>query len=328
LSTPRPRVFITQPVAEVAVETLRSVAEVQGNSDPLHILTRAELCAAVRESDYLFCLLHDTIDREVLVANPRLRCIASMAIVPADIDVAAATALKIPVTVIPAMVTEATADLAWALLLAVARRVSEADRLVRAGTFPGAQSRYLEGRSVSGATLGLVGLGRVGQAVARRARGFAMRMLYADPRRRPEAEEAALGLEHASLERVLAEGDVVSIHAPLEPATHHLIGAPELARMKRTAYLINTSRGPIVDERALVAALVEGRIAGAGLDVYEHEPRVPPELLALPNVVLTPHVGSATGELRAEMAMIVVDNILAVLAGRRPPNCFNPEIYG
>ena len=328
MTTPRPRVFITQPVAEAAIETLRCVAEVRGNADPLHILTQAELCAAVRESDVLFCLLQDTIDRAVIVANPGLRCIASMAIVPANIDVAAATALKIPVTVIPAMVTEATADLAWALLLAVMRRVAEADRLVRAGTFHGAQSRYLEGRSVSGATLGLVGMGRVGQAVARRARGFAMRILYADPRRLPEAEEAALGFEHASLERVLAESDVVSIHAAFGPVTRHLIGAPELARMKRTAYLINTSRGPIVDEGALVAALVEGRLAGAGLDVYEHEPRVPPELLALPNVVLTPHVGSATGELRAEMAMIVVDNILAVLADCRPPNCVNPEVYG
>jgi glyoxylate reductase len=327
LNTTLPRVFITQPVAEAAVEKLRSVAEVRGNSDPLRILTRAELCEAVRESDYLFCLLQDTIDRPVIVANPSLRCIASMAIVPANINVADATALRIPVTVIPAMVTEATADLTWALLLAVARRVAEADRLVRAGKFPGAQSRYLEGRSVSGATLGLVGTGRVGQAVARRARGFAMRILYADPRRRPGAEEAALGIEHASLDRVLAESDVVSIHAALGPSTRHLIGAPELARMKRTAFLINTSRGPIVDEQALVEALVEGRIAGAGFDVYEHEPRVPPKLLALPNVVLTPHVGSATRELRTEMAMIVVDNILAVLAGRRPPNCFNPEVY-
>lgn len=327
MNLPLPRVFITQPVAEAAVDKLRSVAEVRGNADPLRILTRAELCEAVRESDYLFCLLQDKIDRPVIVANPSLRCIASMAIVPANINVADATALRIPVTVIPAMVTEATADLTWALLLAVARRVAEADRLVRAGKFPGAQSKFLEGRSVSGATLGLVGMGRVGQAVARRARGFAMRILYADPRRRPVAEEAALGLEYASLDRVLAESDAVSIHAALGPTTRHLIGAPELARMKRSAYLINTSRGPVVDEQALVGALVEGRIAGAGLDVYEHEPRVPPKLLALPNVVLTPHVGSATRELRAEMAMIVVDNILAVLAGRRPPNCFNPEVY-
>jgi glyoxylate reductase len=327
VSEARPRVFITQPVSERALRPLAARAEVRGNPDPLRILTRPELIAAVRDVEFLFCLVQDRVDADVIAAGTRLRAIASMTIVPEDIDVAAATARRLPVTVIPPMVTEATADLTMALLLAAARRVAEADRLVRAGTFPGAQSRHLEGRSVWGATLGIVGCGRVGRAVARRARGFGMRLLYHDPARLPASEEAALGLEHRELAALLAESDFVSIHVALTPATRHLIGAPELARMRSTAYLINASRGPVVDERALVAALVEGRIAGAALDVYEHEPRPEPALLALPSVVMTPHIGSAVVELREQMAEVVVANILAIMDGRRPPNCANPEIY-
>ncbi len=297
-----------------------------GNRDPLHIMTRAELVEAVRDVDYLFCLLQDHVDRAVIAAAPRLKAIASMTIIPADIDVAAATARKIPVTVIPAMVTEATADLAMALLLCAARRVAEADRLVRSGTFPGAQSSYLEGQAVAGATLGLVGCGRVGQAVARRARGFGMRLLYHDPRRLAPAEEAALGLEHRTLEELLAEADFVSVRVALAPETHHFLGAHQMAGMKRTAVLINTSRGPVVDEKALAAALADGRLAGAGLDVYEHEPQPEPKLLSLPNVVLVPHIGSAEVGLREQMASVVVDNILALMDGRHPPNCVNPEV--
>jgi len=282
----------------------------------------------VREVHVLFCLVQDTVDAGVIAAGAALRVVATMTITPEQVDVAAATARGIPVTTIPPMVTEATADLAWALLLAVGRRVVEADGLVRANVFPGAQSCRLEGLGVSGRTLGLLGCGRVGQAVARRARGFGMRVLYADPRPLAPPEEAALGLVRVPLPVLLAEADYVSVHVPLGPATRHLVGAPELQRMKPTAYLINTSRGPVVDEAALAVALAAGRLAGAALDVFEHEPRVDPRLLALPNVVLTPHIGSAEVELRARMAAVVVDNILAVLAGRRPPNCANPEVYG
>jgi glyoxylate reductase len=327
MSAPRPRIYITQPVAGSAIQRLAERADVAWNRDPLHIPGPAELIAAVRDADILFCLLQDVVGRDVIAAAARLRAIASMTIIPADIDVAAATARRIPVTVIPPMVTEATADLTMALLLAVARRVAEADRLMRAGTFPGAQSCYMEGRAVAGATLGLLGCGRVGQAVARRARGFGMRLLYHDPERRPEAEERQLGLEYRTLPALLAEADFVSIHVGLTPQTRHLVGARELGQMKPTAFLINTARGPIVDEKALAAALTEGRLAGAGLDVYEHEPQPEPVLLTLPNVVLTPHVGSGVIELREQMAHVVVDNILAVLEGRRPPNCVNPEIY-
>ena len=311
----RPRVFITQPVARSAIERLRSVAEVDLNPDPVHT------------HDVLFCLLHDRVDRDVIAANPGLKAVASMKITPSDIDVAEATARRIPVTVIPPIVTEATADLHMALLLAVARRVVEGDRLVRSGIFPGAQSSHLEGVILSDKVLGLVGGGgRIGRAVARRARGFGMKLIYWSPRRKPESEQE-LGLTYVPFEQLLAESDFVSVHTPLTPETRHQIGARELSLMKPTAFLINTARGPIIDEPALARALVERRIAGAGLDVFENEPHVEPALLTLPNVVLTPHLGSAARELREVMANVVVDNIMAVLEGRQPPNCWNPEIY-
>ena len=324
----RPRIFITQPVAASAVERLRAVGEVALNPDALHIATKDELLAAVRESDVLFCLLHDRVDRDVIAANPRLRMIATMTITPADIDVAEATARRIPVTVIPApLLNDATADLTWGLILGVARRVVEGDRIMRTGVFPGAQSTRFVGSGVSGRVLGLVGCGGIGRAVARRARGFGMRLLYNDPRRVPDMEAAELGLTWVPLDRLLGESDFVSVHASLTPETRHLIGARELGLMKPTAYLINAARGPIVDEPALIRALSERRIAGAGLDVYENEPRIDPALFALPNVVLSPHIGSAIHELRDAMANLVVDNIVAVLDGRQPPNCWNPEIY-
>ncbi|MBV8538169.1 MAG: D-glycerate dehydrogenase [Alphaproteobacteria bacterium] len=325
----RPRVFITQPVAPRAIERLRAATDVELNPDPLRVLSKAELCEAVKRHDILFSLVQDFVDADVIAANPTLRMLATMTITPKDnIDVAAATARRIPITVIPALVTEATADVAFALLLAVGRRIVEGDRMVRAGTFPGAQSMVLEGGAVSGKTLGLVGVGKVGRAVARRARGFDMRILYHDPRRLPEVEERELGLIWVPFERVFAESDFVSVHAPLSDQTRHLVSAREFALMKPAAYFLNTSRGPIVDEKAMVRALQEKRIAGAALDVFENEPLVAPELLAMSNVVMVPHIGSAVSELREQMAHVVVDNILAVIDGRRPPNCWNPEIYG
>jgi glyoxylate reductase len=324
----KPRVFITQPVAASAIARLRRAADVDLNPDATHIMTHDELCAAVRDHEILFCLLHDRIDAEVIDANPNLAGVASMKITPSDIDVAAATKRGIPVTVIPPMVTEATADLHFGALIAVARRILEGDRLVRAGGFPGGQSMHLEGAGVSGKTIGLVGGGgRIGRAVARRARGFAMRTLYWGPRRIPAEEEHALGLEYLALDQLLAESDFVSIHAPLKPETRHLIGEREFSIMKPSAFLVNTARGPIVDERALVRALAARRIAGAALDVFEHEPSVTKELLAMPNVVLTPHLGSAVASLREAMAHVVVENIVAILDGRIPPNCHNAEIY-
>jgi glyoxylate reductase len=324
----RPRVFITQPVLASAIERLQRLADVQWNRDAMHIMTKDELIAAVREHDILFCLLSDRVDADVIAANAGLRMVATMKITPSDIDVAAATARRIPVTVVPPIVTEATADMHFALLLAVARRVVEGDRLVRDGVFPGAQSMQLMGAGVWGKTIGLIGGGgRIGRAVARRARGFSMRTLYWGPRRIPEVDERELDLVYVSLDRLLAESDFVSVHAPLKPETVHLIGARELALMKPGAFLVNTARGPVVDEQALVEALAKARIAGAALDVFEREPQVEARLLDMSNVVLTPHLGSAVVEVREALAHAVVDNIVAVLEGRQPPNCWNPEIY-
>jgi glyoxylate reductase len=321
------RIFITQPIPEKALARLREHGSVELNADSTHILTKPELMTAIKRNDYLFCLLHDTVDAEVISANPNLKLIASMAITPAAVDVKAATARRIPVTTVAPIVTEATADLHWALLLAVARRVVEGDRALRSGVFPGSQSLHFLGGEVNGKTLGIVGLGAIGEAVARRARGFSMRILYTKRRRLDAAREAELGVEYRSLDDLLSESDFVSINAALSPETLHLIGERELHRMRPSAYLVNTARGPIVDEKAMVKALEEKSIAGAALDVYEREPMVEPGLINLPNVVLTPHLGSAGRETRERAAAIVVENILAVIEGRRPPNIFNPEIY-
>jgi glyoxylate reductase len=253
--------------------------------------------------------------------------IAAQSISPSNIDVRAATARRIPVTVVPPVTTEATADMTLGLMLAVARRMIEGDRMVRAGRFPGAQSRHLLGSFVYGKTVGLIGGGGlIGKAVARRAHGFGMRVLYWTPRRKSEHEERAVGLTYLPFEQLLAESDFVSLHSPLTGETRHQIGAPQLRLMKKTAFLINTARGPIVDEAALLGALKAKRIAGAGLDVFEHEPKVDAALRKLPNVVLAPHLGSAVVEVREKMANIVVDNILAFLDGKAPPNCVNPEV--
>lgn len=324
----RPRIHITQPVAQSAIDRLQAVADVRWNPDPLHIMTRAELAAAARDCDILFCLLHDRVDADVINANPRLKAVASMTITPADIDIPAATARRLPVTVIPALLLDdATADLAWALLLSLVRRVTEGDRLLRSGVYPGSQSCYMEGGGITGKTLGIVGMGGVGRAAAARAHAFKLRVIYHDPRRLPAADEQQLRITWVPFEELLATADFVSIHAKLTPQTRHLFNVAAFARMKPTAYLINTARGPIVDEEALVHALRDKRIAGAGLDVYENEPTPHPGLLQLQNVVMTPHTGSAITELRAAMANVVVDNILALLAGRRPPHCWNAEIY-
>jgi glyoxylate reductase len=323
----RPNIFVTQPIPEQALARLREIGSVELNPDPLHIITKPELIAAVKRNDYLFCLLHDTVDADVINASPNLKLIASMAIIPAGVDVAAATARRIPVTTIPPLVTEATADLHWALLLAVARRVVEADRAVRSGVFPGGQSMQFVGAEVHGKPLGIIGLGRIGEAVARRARGFGMRILYAKRRRLDVARETALGVEYRSLDDLLKESDFVSINVALSPETVHLISHRELGLMRPSSFLVNTARGPIVDEKALVRALEAKQIAGAALDVYEHEPMVEPGLLSLPNVVLTPHLGSAELNTRERMASIVIENIVAVIEGRQPPNLYNPEGY-
>jgi glyoxylate reductase len=322
----RPRVFVTQPIAESALKRLRAVADVEVNADSSRVLEKAKLIEAVKRCDILLSLLHDTVDRDVLTANPQLKAVSSMNITQDRIDLAAATELGIPVTNIPAIVTDATADICFGLLLAVARNIALGDKLFRQGVYPGSQSNHLAGAAVTGKTLGLVGFGRIGQAMARRGRGFDMKIVYADPRRLSPEEEAKFGAAYRSLDQLLGEADFVSLHPQLMPETRHLMSDRQFSLMKPTAFVINTSRGPVIDEAALVRALKENKIAGAGLDVYEHEPKVSPELTQMPNVVLTPHLGSAVLELREGMANVVVDNTIALIEGRPPVSCFNPQL--
>jgi glyoxylate reductase len=324
--TAKPRVFVSQPIASSALERLRGVANVRINTDSSRIIAKPKLIAAVKKCDILFSLLHDRIDRAILAANPKLRAVCSMAITPDNIDVAEATKRGIPVTVVPPIVAEATADIHFGLMLAVARRMMEGDRMVRAGKFPGSQSNHLAGTFVHGKTIGMIGGGgRIGTATARRAVGFGTRLLYWSPRPKIEAERV-YGMERVSLEQLLKESDFVSLHAPLNAETRHMIGDKQFALMKPTAFIINTARGAIIDEKALVRALKKKQIAGAGLDVFEHEPKPPPALKAMKNVVLTPHLGSGVMEIRDKMANIVVDNIQALIDGRAPPNCVNPQV--
>jgi glyoxylate reductase len=322
----KPRIFVTQPIAQSALDRLRKVANVTVNRDASRIIGKMALISAARKCDILFTKLHDKIDRQIIAANPKLRAIASQSITPDNTDMAEATKRGIPVTVVPPIVAEATADINFGLMLMVARRMVEGDRLVHRGKFPGSQSDFLAGSAVYGKTIGMVGGGgRIGQATARRAHGFGMRVLYWGPRRKAEPERDC-PIEYVEFDRLLAESDFVSIHSPLRPETRHQISTREFALMKPTAFLINTARGAIVDEAALVRALKKRQIAGAGLDVFEHEPKVSKALLQMPNVVTTPHLGSAVAAVREQMANIVVDNILALLEGRRPPNIVNPQV--
>jgi glyoxylate reductase len=285
-----------------------------------------QLAEACREIDGLMAT-GARVSEDLLEHAPRLRVIANVGVGYDNIDVAACTRRRILVTNTPEVLTETTADLSFALLMAVARRVVECDRFVREGHWHYWQWKYLWGADIFGKTLGVYGLGRIGKAVARRARGFSMRVLYYDIVRPSPALEQELGAQFVDRETLLREADFLTLHVPLTPDTHHLISAREFAMLKPTAFLINAARGKVVEEAALVEALQSRRIAGAGLDVFEYEPQVQPALLALPNVVLTPHVGSASAETRLAMAMLAAENLLAGLEGRRPPTPVNPEIF-
>jgi glyoxylate reductase len=290
-------------------------------------LTKAELMARLSDKDALVCQLTQTVDAEVLTAGKKLRVVANVAVGFDNIDLATATEHGIAVTNTPGVLDETTADFAWALLLAVARRVVEADRFARSGNWKGWDLLMMVGSDVHGKTLGVIGFGRIGQRVALRARGFGMRVLYHDAVRATEERERELSVDWAEKERLLRESDFVSLHVPLLPETRRLIGSKELQWMKPTAYLINTSRGPVVDESALVQALEEKRIAGATLDVFEEEPKIHPGLVGLSNVVLAPHIASASVETRTRMAMMAAENVAAVLTGKRPPNLVNTEVW-
>ena len=320
------RVFITRAFPEPGPGMVAAEAEHLDANPEDRGLSREELIAAVPGHDAILCALTDRIDAEVLEAARGCRVVANFAVGFDNVDVVTATRLGIWVTNTPGVLTEATADLALALILAVSRRVAEGDAEVRAGRFQGWGPLYFLGGDVTGASLGLVGPGRIAQAVAARAAGFRMSLLYHG--RRPSPELEGMGARRAGLDDLLAESDFVSLHTPLTPETRHLIDARALGRMKPSAYLINTARGPVVDEAALVEALRSGRIAGAGLDVYEREPALAAGLAACPNAVLLPHLGSATRATRAAMSRIAATNVVAVLRGEVPPNPVNPEVRG
>lgn len=318
------RAYLTRRLPPAALEIVGRACE-YSYSDEDRPLTKAELIEAARDADGILTLLTETVDREVLAGCPKLKVVANCAVGFNNIDVAACTERGVLVTNTPGVLTETTADFAWALLMAVARRVVEADEYLRAGKFRAWGLTLLAGTDVYGKTLGIIGFGRIGQAVARRARGFDMRILYTGRGDSPAAAE--LGAVRVPLDELLRQSDFVSLHVPYTPETHHLIGRKEFALMKPDAYLINTARGAVVDEEALVDALRSGRIAGAGLDVYEHEPAVTPELLTMRNVVLTPHIGSASLATRTLMAVTAARNLAAALSGQRPPDLVNPEAW-
>ncbi|HWT90816.1 MAG TPA: D-glycerate dehydrogenase [Solirubrobacterales bacterium] len=309
---------VTNRLPAPAVELLRQAGEVRLDERETAI-PREDLLELVAGADAVLTLLHDRVDAELLdAAGPQLRCVANVAVGYDNVDVAAAAARGVVVTNTPEVLDDATADLTWALLLAATRRVAEGDRLVRSGREWSWGMSFMLGSSLRGKRLGIVGLGGIGRRVAERGRAFGMEIAYHSRRPAPTEVTAALEAERMPLQRLLAESDVVSLHCPLTPETHHLIGARELEAMKESAVLVNAARGPIVDERARGEALAAGRIAAAALDVYEREPRVEPRLLELDNVVLAPHLGSATVETRTAMAELAARNAISVLRGQGP----------
>jgi len=264
--------------------------------------------------------------RETVLSTPGLRCVSNVAVGFDNVDVAAATAHRIMVTNTPGVLDDATADFAFTLLMATARRIVDADSFTRSGKFHGWAIDMMLGADVYGATLGVVGIGRIGRGVAHRAKGFNMRVIYYDPQPLPREAEEQLGATRVDMNRLVAESDFISIHVPLTKETHHLISTQQFNAMKRTAIMINTSRGAVIDEAALVEALNAKKLAGAGLDVYEREPAVHPGLIALPNVVLAPHIASATTRTRSEMSAMAARNMATAVRGGRPPNLVNPEV--
>jgi len=320
-----PRIFVTRRLPGEGLDRLRRAADVVvwPDEDPP---PPEALRAAAAQADGLLTLLTDRVDGVLLDAAPSVRIVANLAVGYDNVDLAAATERGVLVTNTPGVLTETVADLAFALILALARRLVEGERVVREGRWPLWRPAFLLGRDVHGATLGIVGRGAIGLAVARRARGFDMRVLYWSRQRKRDAE-AALGIEWCELDDLLRRADFVSLHVALSPETRNLVGARELALMKADAVLVNTARGGVVDQEALVQALREKRIGGAALDVFAVEPLPPDDpLLAIENVLVAPHVGSATIETRTKMADLAVDNLLAFFGGERPRTPVNPEV--
>ncbi len=319
-------IYITRQMPEAGVRVLTDAGYTVKVNKLDRPLSRDELLTEVQDAEAVITLLTDRVDSEVFDVAGHAKGFANYAVGYDNMDVAEATKRGIPLTNTPGVLTDATADMAWALLFSIARRVVESDAFMRAGKWRGWGPLQFIGGDISGKTLGIVGAGRIGSTMALKSRGFGMTVLYADDRTN-EVLESEIGADRVSLDRLLAESDYVSVHVPLLDSTRHLIDGEALARMKPSAYLINTARGPVIDEIALVTALRDGVIAGAGLDVYESEPIAAPGLAQLDNVVMTPHIASATRETRDAMATMAAHNAIAMVEGRRPETCINPEVY-
>jgi glyoxylate reductase len=319
------RVLVTGRIPEEVMTILSNNYQVEANAEDKPF-ERQVLLQSIKDKDGLVSMITDIIDEEVLDKAVSLKMIAHFGVGYNNIDVKAATARGILVSNTPGVLTDTTAELAFALILSISRRLVECDKITREGRFRYWAPMLFLGREVTGKTLGIIGLGEIGKAVARRAKGFDMRVIYHNRSRIDISEEKKLHAEYVSLKTLLMEADFVSLHVPLTEQTRHLIGGAELSRMKPTAYLINTSRGPVVDEQALFDALQNRKIGGAGLDVYENEPALTPGLTELDNVILLPHIGSGTLETRFKMANMAAENLIAGLSGKVPPNLVNPDV--
>ena len=320
----KPKVFATHRLFDPARKILQENCDVEYWEKPERP-RREEVLRSAGNKEGLICLLTEKVNDELLQAAPKLKIAANVAVGFDNIDVAACTKRGVVATNTPGVLDETTADFAWTLLMAVARRLGEGDALARSGSWKGWDLDQLVGTDVWGKTLGIVGFGRIGKAIARRASGFRMKVIYTDAVRATAEAEKELCAEYRDMDALLAESDFISIHTPLLPETRGLFNAAKFERMKRTAFLINTSRGPVVDEAALVEALESGKIAGAALDVFEKEPAIHPGLNRR-NVVLAPHIASASLETRTKMACMAAENVIATLQGRRPSNILNPEV--
>jgi len=318
-------VFVTRSIPKKGLDLLKKHHDIEVN---LHnrVLSKQEIIDGVKGKDGLLCLLTDAIDKDIIDAEPSLKMIANYAVGFNNIDVKTASKKRIPVSNTPGVLTDATAEMAWALLFAVSRRIVESDSFTRTGKFEGWDPMLLHGIDISGKTLGVIGAGRIGTSFALKSKGFNMNVLYTSHHRN-ETLKKELNAEKVSLKTLLQKSDFISIHVPLSDETFHLIGKNELNIMKENAILINTSRGPVVDEKALIFALQNKQIFGAGLDVYENEPLIPKKLMQLDNVVLQPHSASATVDSRTNMAIMAAENMIAGLNGEIPPNCINPEVF-
>jgi len=319
------KIFVTRRIPEPGLELLRKNYELEIN--PYNrVLTKQEIIKGLKGKNGLLCLLTDQIDGDVIKSEPKLKMIASYAVGYDNIDVKTATKLKIPVSNTPGVLTDATAEMAWALIFSVSRRIVEADKFTRAGKFNGWDPMLMHGQDINGKTLGIIGAGRIGTTMALRSHGFNMKVLYVEEKTNKTLEEK-LNAKKVELDTLIKESDFISLHVPLNDETYHLIDEKKLKMMKKTAILVNTSRGPVVDEQALIKALKNKWIFGAGLDVYEHEPKIPKELIQLDNVILQPHSASATTTSRTNMAIIAAENMIDGLKGKKPNNCINPEVF-